>query len=310
MRENVKAGEIIKKIWFFGWSLRDAAEIKYVYFTVSILVVGILLTSCNQNKINEKTVSLANERNSHIVEKQISNTKSEPKVLHSHAYNNEPTQWGEQVEGVHQRFQTNEKKMALTFDACGGPHGNDYDHQLIDYLRKEQIPATLFVNERWIHANKSLFLKLAKDPLFHIANHGTEHKPLSVNGKEIWNINGTNSPQEVVDEIMKNHHTVQSLTGMEMKFFRSGTAYYDEVAVQIANDLGYKVVNFDILGDAGATYSSKQVSEALLQAKPGSIALLHMNQPNSETAEGVKQAIPKLKAQGFTFTTLEEQILQ
>lgn len=269
-----------------------------------------VMIGCSENKINEKPFQFAYERSSQMAPKQIPIANIKPKVLNIHLYNKQPTQWGEHVNGVHVRFQTNEKKMALTFDACGGPHGNDYDTPLIDFLRSEQIPATLFINERWIHANKSLFLELANDPLFHIANHGSEHKPLSVNGKKAWNITGTNSPQEVVDEIMKNHHTVQAFTGTEMKFFRSGTAYYDEVAVQIANDLGYEIVNFDILGDAGATYSSKQVVEALLQAKPGSIALLHMNQPNSETAEGVKQAIPLLKEQGFTFVTLEGKNLQ
>lgn len=91
-----------------------------------------------------------------------------------------------------------------------------------------------------------------------------------------------------------------------MRYFRSGTAFYDEVAIELANALGYEVVNFDILGDAGATYSSAQVEEALLTAKPGSIALLHMNQPSSGTANGVKQAVPILREVGFTFVQLND----
>jgi len=114
----------------------------------------------------------------------------------------------------------------------------------------------------------------------------------------------------VYEEIMKNHQTVKNLTGREMTLFRSGTAYYDEVSVKIANELGYDIVNFDILGDAGATYTGEQVKNALLQAKSGSIALLHMNQPRSETAEGVKQAIPLLKEMGFEFVTLKDEILE
>src|SRR5690625_5829526 len=100
---------------------------------------------------------------------------------------------------------------------------------------------------------------------------------------------------------MDNHKRVKELTGREMTFFRSGTAYYDEIAVELAESLGYTVVNFDILGDAGATFSATQVKEALLQAKPGSIALLHMNQPTSRTAEGVKEAIALLREQVFSF---------
>jgi peptidoglycan/xylan/chitin deacetylase (PgdA/CDA1 family) len=40
------------------------------------------------------------------------------------------------------------------------------------------VPATLFVNARWIEANPRQFRQLAADPLFEIANHGTEHRPL------------------------------------------------------------------------------------------------------------------------------------
>src|SRR5699024_7062045 len=120
----------------------------------------------------------------------------------------------------------------------------------------------------------------------------------------------TESVESAFDEIMNNHKTVEELTGNEMTLFRSGTAYYDEVAVELAEALGYKVVNFDILGDAGATYSATEVKDALMQANPGSIALLHMNQPTSATAEGVKMAIPLLREKGFEFVHLTNKTLQ
>src|SRR5690625_1506072 len=109
---------------------------------------------------------------------------------------------------------------------------------------------------------------------------------------------------------MDNHKRVKELTGREMTFFRSGTAFYDEIAVELAEALGYTVVNFDILGDAGATYSSDEVKRALLQAEPGSIALLHMNQPTSGTAAGVKEAVSVLREEGFEFVLLEGEILR
>lgn len=224
-------------------------------------------------------------------------------------YERPPNEWGEHVTGVKTRFATDEKEIALTFDACGGPNGNELDSDLIHFLIDEQIPATLFVNEQWITENIESFLILAANPLFQIENHGTTHRPLSVNGGEAWGIDATNSPEEVFAEIIENEKTVKKLTGEKMTLFRSGTAFYDEVAVELANDLGYDVVNFDILGDAGATYSSTEVKDALLQAEPGSIALLHMNQPNSGTFKGVKLAVPLLQEQGFSFVLLEGKTL-
>lgn len=217
-----------------------------------------------------------------------------------------PTEWGESVSGVIDRIPTNENVIALTFDACGGEWGSGYDQELIDYLVTENIPATLFINSRWIDANLEEFLYLASLEQFQIENHGTEHRPLSVTGQTAWGIKGTTSVEEVLSEVTTNHLKIIELTGHTPKYFRSGTAYYDEIAVKIVESLGMKVINFDILGDAGATYSPKQVKEALLKAKSGSIALLHMNQPTKGTAEGVKLAVPLLKEQGFQFVTLDE----
>ncbi len=217
-----------------------------------------------------------------------------------------PIRWGESVNGVIQKIDTDEKVIALTFDACGGDFGSGYDKELINFLIDEGIPATLFINSRWIEANLEQFHYLASVDIFQIENHGTEHRPLSVNGGTAWGIQGTTSVEEVVTEVITNYKMIKELTGHEARYFRSGTAFYDDVAVQIVTDLGMKVVNYDILGDAGATFSASQVRNALLRANPGSIALLHMNQPSSGTAAGVKVAIPKLREQGFTFVTLEQ----
>src|SRR5690625_3121956 len=120
-------------------------------------------------------------------------------------FNRQPEEWGEHVSGVKTRIKTDEKKFALTFDACGGDYGNEYDEDLISYLIEKNIPATLFVNERWIVENENTFIELSSHPLFQIENHGTNHSPLSVNGGEAWGIQATESPKEVYDEIMKNH---------------------------------------------------------------------------------------------------------
>lgn len=221
-----------------------------------------------------------------------------------------PRQWGERVKGVKQRLKTNKKVIALTLDACGGPHGSAVDTKLIQYLQEQQIPATLFINRRWIQTNLTQFKALAKNPLFEIENHGTKHLPLSVNGRSIYGTSGTQNIQEVIKEIQNNDQFITSLTGKNPKFFRSGTAYYDEIAVQIAQDLGNIPVNFDIAGDAGATFSKQQVKQSLLQSTPGSIILLHMNKPKSDTAEGVIEAIPLLQQQGYRFVKLEAELLK
>ena len=105
-----------------------------------------------------------------------------------------------------------------------------------------------------------------------------------------------------------NQRLITKLTGNVPAFFRSGTAHYDDVAVRAVNDLGLQVVNFNVLGDAGASYSAAQVADAMLSSKPGSIILAHMNRPDSGTAEGIDAALPKLSRRGFRFVRLSEYL--
>ncbi|WP_407869710.1 polysaccharide deacetylase family protein [Paenibacillus sp. P36] len=215
-----------------------------------------------------------------------------------------PTKWGENIPGVRTHLVTQDKVIALTFDACGGKEGSGYDEKLVDYLIKEQIPATLFVNARWLAANPDIFAKLAANPLFEIENHGTEHRPLSVNGRAAYGIAGTKDVSNVIREVTENADEIEKRTGRRPLFFRSGTAFYDDIAVDIAHDLGFQLAGYNVLGDAGATFNTEQVYHALIKARSGSIVLAHMNHPEKDTAEGVMKAIPVMQKAGFRFVLL------
>jgi peptidoglycan/xylan/chitin deacetylase (PgdA/CDA1 family) len=217
-----------------------------------------------------------------------------------------PREWGEAVAGVKTRLKTGDKVIALTMDACGSARGMGYDNRLIEFLERERVPATLFINARWIGPNRAAFDHLASNPLFEIANHGLMHRPASVNGKSAYGINGTRNIGELVDEIELNARKLEELTGRRPRFYRSGTAYYDEVAVKIAAALGEQVAGYSLLGDAGATYSRERVRHALLAARPGDIIIVHMNHPGSGTGPGVMDAIPELKRRGFRFVRLSD----
>ena len=219
-----------------------------------------------------------------------------------------PVAWGLDVPGVVNRLPTQDRVVALTFDACGGGQGSGYDAAVIEALQVTRTPATLFLNQRWVLAHPEVTAELAGQPLFEIANHGTQHRPLSVTGRSAYGISGTADAGEVYDEVFGNRRTLTEATGVPPSFFRSGTAHYDDVAVRIARDLGAAVVNFDVNGDAGATLTPQEVAAALESAAPGSIVLCHMNQPDSGTAQGVMTALPRLAQAGFRFVRLSDYL--
>lgn len=221
-----------------------------------------------------------------------------------------PHQWSENVPGVRTRLATDEKVIALTLDACGSTKGKGVDTALMNFLEREQIPATLFINARWIDANPELFKRLAANPLFEIANHGLRHKPASVNGRSVYGINGTGDVRELVEEIELNARKIEAVSGVRPKLYRSGTAYYDDVAVEISRFLRHEVAGYSVLGDAGATFSAAQVRSALLKSTSGDIILCHMNHPGSGTAAGIIAAVPELRARGFRFVRMSDYPLR
>jgi peptidoglycan/xylan/chitin deacetylase (PgdA/CDA1 family) len=219
-----------------------------------------------------------------------------------------PHSWGFGGPQVIRGLGTSRRVIALTFDACGGPGGGGYDEALIGFLRRREVPATVFLNSRWIDANPAAFRRLAGEPLFEIANHGTRHLPLSVTGRSAYGIAGTGNAGQVYDEVVGNQVKLTRLLGVPPRFFRAGTAYSDDVAAQIVTAMGDRLVTFSVNGDGGATFSPWQVRSVVTAAPGGSIVLCHMNHPESGTARGIAAAVPGLLASGYRFARLCDEL--
>lgn len=215
-----------------------------------------------------------------------------------------PKLWAEKMPGITSRITPeptgDHPVIALTLDACSGA----YDAELITFLRQRQIPATIFVTGRWLKDNPDTFKDLAKDPLFEIGAHGMAHKPCSVDGREAYNIKGTASMQELVDEVESNARELHRAGTVRPRWFRSGTAFYDDVAVAVIHDLGMNVAGYSIAIDEGATLPAAKVRDKTLAAKNGDILLGHMNHPSSGTRQGLMDALPVLLDKGYVFIRL------
>ena len=198
--------------------------------------------------------------------------------------------------------------VCLTLDACGGPGGSGVDIDLVDMLISRQVPFTAFLNSRWVEANPDLTDRLAACPTVEIANHGTSHLPLSVTGASAYGIPGTADAGEVWDEIMGNQAALTERTGRAPRFFRPGTAHWDDVALAIAARLGLRAAGFSINGDGGATFPADTVEAEVRRAGPGDVVISHMNQPGADTGAGYLTAIPAMLAEGTAFLTLSEAL--
>ncbi len=200
----------------------------------------------------------------------------------------------------------NQKVLAFTFDACGGK-SSGYNADLIAYLRREKIPATLFITGIWIEKNKQIFDELAKDPLFEIENHGLLHRLCSTEGKTKYGVHATRNLGDVIDEMELNSRKIAALTGRRPIFFRSATAYTDELSVKVAQRLGMEVVSYDILAGDALKASGKTMARNILNgARHGAVVIMHFNHPELQEKEALELSVPELRKRGFNFIKLED----
>jgi peptidoglycan/xylan/chitin deacetylase (PgdA/CDA1 family) len=216
--------------------------------------------------------------------------------------------WGEFVNGVDELLLTEKKVIAFTFDACGGKNGNGYDKELIDFLQKEKIPATLFVSGRWIDSHFSVFLNLCSDSLFEIENHGLNHRPCSIDGKMIYGIKGTSNIGEAFDEVEANARKIEAITKHRPRLYRSATAYMDEACAGMAARLGITPVSYRVLSGDAVPFTPEQVIEenVVKNVVPGAIVIMHFNHPDWNTKEAMEKIVPRLREMGYSFVLLKE----
>ena len=219
-----------------------------------------------------------------------------------------PGNWGEFVKDVDEDINTKDKIIAFTFDACGREKGTGFDQELIDYLKKENIPATLFVTGRWIDEHFETFLSLSKEKNFEIENHGFDHKPCSIDGESEYGIHGTATVGDAFDEMEANARKIEALTHYKPKFYRSATAFIDEACAKMARQLHIQAVSFQVLsGDAVPFTPTNEIEKNVLKnIKPGAIVIMHMNHPQWNTFEAIEKIVPKLKAEGYRFVLLKD----
>lgn len=215
-------------------------------------------------------------------------------------------QFGLDIPGIELGLPKGSEYAALTFDACGGPNGSGADETLLDALRELQVPATLFVNQRWARANARLLAELASDQLFEIANHGTSHAPLATGGQSAYGIMGTGSIAQAYDEVMGNQLYLAEQFGITAKFFRSGTAHMDEAGAALCRELGVLPMNFTVNLDAGASFDATTVAAQVSQLRAGDVGIGHFNQPASGTAKGLAPGLVQALDSGLRFAKLSD----
>lgn len=209
----------------------------------------------------------------------------------------------EPVDNIVQYYNVNsngDKVIALTFD--DGPWDKQTD-EILDILEQNDAKATFFTVGQCISGHEKE-LQRAASMGCEIGTHTWDHAEGSGEGVSLIKM----STDERKQEVQKGLEAIKNATGQEAStIFRCPGGNFD---TSVATDLE-GIVTAEIGWNVDTTDWRKPGADVIAQriqsAGPGNIILMHDGGGDrSQTIEGLRQALPKLKEQGYSFITVQE----
>lgn len=188
--------------------------------------------------------------------------------------------------------ETQEKKIALTFDAAWG---NEDTPRLLEILENHGLHVTFFMTGGWVE-NYPEDVKAILAAGHDLGNHSENHKNMS-----------QLSDEEKKEEIMKVHDKVKELTGYDMFLFRPPYGDYDNATINVLKDCGYYPIQWDVDSLDWQNKGADAILQTVLEHKNlgnGSIILCHNGA--EYTAEALDALITALEEEGYTIVPLSE----
>lgn len=209
----------------------------------------------------------------------------------------------EPIDNIVQYYNVNsngDKVIALTFD--DGPWDKQTD-EILDILEQNDAKATFFTVGQCISGHEKE-LQRAASMGCEIGTHTWDHAEGSGQGVSLIKM----STDERKQEVQKGLEAIKNATGQEAStIFRCPGGNFD---TSVATDLE-GIVTAEIGWNVDTTDWKKPGADVIAQriqsAGPGNIILMHDGGGDrSQTIEGLRQALPKLKEQGYSFITVQE----
>ncbi len=193
----------------------------------------------------------------------------------------------------------NEKRIALTFDACSTRKPSQYDERVTRVLIDTQTPATIFLGGKWIEEEPEQVKILASEPQFELGNHTFLHPHMT-----------KVSDDRIKEELQRTQDVLYALTGRRATLFRPPYGEYDNRVVTIAAAMGLTTVEYDLASGDPDLHATKEnlIDYVTEKARNGSIIVMHINRRGWHTAEALPAIIARLREQGFTFVTVGDLI--
>ena len=218
--------------------------------------------------------------------------------------NGNPAQAGKKFDEMLPEYEalylgdTSKKDIYLTFD---NGYENGYTAQILDVLKKHQVPATFFVTGHYLKTVPELVQRMVKEGHI-VGNHSWTHPDMTVLTDEA-----------IKSELQKVKDETERLTGQKtMNYLRPPRGIFNERTMKIAKDEGYYHIFWSLAykdwvvnEQKGAAYAH---GEVLKQIHPGAIMLIHS--VSKDNADAMDSIITDLKKQGYVFKSLDDLMIE
>ena len=190
--------------------------------------------------------------------------------------------------------ETNEKKVALTFDAAWG---SDKTQKIVDILKENNVQGTFFLVGFWIEANKDK-VKMIDEAGLDIGTHSSTHPQMS-----------KLSETQINNELSNSMKLITEITGKPVRFFRPPYGDYNDLLINVATGLGLKTIQWDVdTLDWKGLSASEIVSRVKKFTKNGSIILCHNN--SDHIVEALPLIISYLKSENYKMVKISELVYE
>lgn len=187
---------------------------------------------------------------------------------------------------------TNEKKVAITFDAGWR---EDNTEEIIKILDKYNVKATFFLVGTWIDANPQK-LKMISEKGHEIGNHTNSHPDMN-------NI----SRASLIKEIEIADGKIKKITGKGTSIFRCPSGAYNDLVIDTVESTNRKCIQWDVDSiDWRNEGQEVELSRVLKKSKPGSIILFHNEA--KYTPQNLPQILEYFQKNGYSMVTVSELI--
>lgn len=188
--------------------------------------------------------------------------------------------------------ETNEKKVAISFDAAWG---NEQTPELLDILDRYEVKATFFLVGQWVD------------------NFPDSVKDIAAKGHDVENHSNTHahmpelSLEGMTEEIVSCNDKIKALTGKCPTLFRPPYGDYDNNVVGAVKNQNMYCIQWDVDSLDWKDLSASEITQRVTsKLQPGSIVLLHNGAKN--TPEALPSIIEGIRAQGYELVPISELV--